>query len=178
MTRALMVDLETLSTELDATILTLGAVIFDPYTNTKMDELYLRIDVDSQDVLGGHVSESTLEWWGKQDPAIMEEAFDPTDRITIQEAIHQFHQFAWNSDEFWSNGASFDLMIIQMWYKKLNKPVPWQYWQIRDCRTLYALADAAMPKGALHNALEDAKRQAIGVRNVYAALNFTGKKLT
>jgi len=35
---------------------------------------------------------------------------------------------------------------------------------------LFDLADPEMPKGELHNALADAKRQAVGVQNVYRKL--------
>lgn len=170
----LMVDLETLDTKLTSTVLTLGAVKFDPFSNDPMQELYLKIDIDSQDALGCTISDSTLEWWGKQDPAIMEEAFDPSGRIPIADAMAQFHKFAWGCNHFWSNGSCFDLMILENLYAALQKTVPWQYWEIRDTRTLYALADPKMPQAQKHNALEDAKRQAIGVRNVYKALGIVG----
>jgi hypothetical protein len=47
---------------------------------------------------------------------------------------------------------------------------------MRDTRTLFELADPEMPQDSKHNALEDAKRQAIGVRNVYKKIEFTGYK--
>ena len=66
MAQHLMVDLETLDTKYSATILTLGAVKFDPFSDAPMKELYLRVDIDSQDKLGCTVSDSTLEWWANQ----------------------------------------------------------------------------------------------------------------
>jgi hypothetical protein len=177
MAQHLMVDLETLDTKTSATILTLGAVRFDPYSNTTMKELYLRVDIDSQDVLGCTVSDDTLKWWNQQDVSIMEEAFDPRNRIPIHEVINQFHALAWNCDAFWSHGATFDLMILQNIYDRLGRTYPWQYWQMRDTRTLFDIGfDPEMPQGSKHNALEDAKRQAVGVRNVYRKLGYTGRK--
>ena len=42
-----MIDLETLSTKPNATILTIGGVKFDPYTRVEPSQgLYHRIDVD------------------------------------------------------------------------------------------------------------------------------------
>jgi len=77
-----MIDLETLDTGPSATVLTLGAVKFDPYTAKEpYAELYIKLDIDEQDRLGRTVSDSTIEWWGKQDPAIQEEAFSPDNRI-------------------------------------------------------------------------------------------------
>lgn len=172
-----MVDLETLDVKSTATVLTLGAVRFDPFSNSPMKELYLRVDIDSQDKLGCTVDDNTLKWWNQQDVSIMEEAFDPRDRIPIHEVINQFHALAWNCDAFWSHGATFDLMILQNLYDKLGRTYPWQYWQMRDTRTLFDIGyDPDMPQGSKHNALEDAKRQAVGVRNVYRKLGYTGRK--
>ena len=41
-----------------------------------MTKCILKLVLMIQDSLGRTVSDSTLEWWGKQDPKIMEEAFD------------------------------------------------------------------------------------------------------
>jgi hypothetical protein len=167
-----MVDLETLDTKTSATILTLGAVKFDPYTESPMKELYMRVDIDSQDSLGCTIDDGTLDWWSRQADDVKEEAFDPEGRVSITDAIQEFHRFAWNCDAFWSHGATFDLMILQNLYDKLGKAYPWQYWQMRDTRTLFDLGyDPEMPQAQKHNALEDAKRQAVGVRNVLRKLN-------
>ena len=67
---------------------------------------------------------------------------------------------------------AFELTILDTYYRKLNKTPPWSFWQIRDTRTLFDLGyDPEMPKEGLHNALEDASRQAIGVQTIYRKLN-------
>ena len=176
MSRHCMIDLETLSTNLNAAILTLGAVIFDPFTNDPMQELYIRIKLEEQEELGAEIDPNTIEWWSKQQPEIIEEAFGEENRITIQEAMSQFHKFAWNCDKFWSHGATYDLIILQLMFKQVVLAYPWSYYDMRDTRTLFDLADAEMPQAQKHNALEDAKRQAIGVRNVYKKLGYTNKR--
>jgi exodeoxyribonuclease VIII len=171
MSKALMVDLETMATGPDATILTLGAVHFNPYGNGYGDRLYFRVSIDDQDALGREVDPATIEWWGKQDPAIMEEAFSDEDRVPLADAIDQFHKFAWGCSTFWSHGATFDLVILENLYRQLGKPLPWNFWQLRDTRTLFDLGiDPDMPKAEKHNALQDAIRQAVGVQNIYAKL--------
>ena len=171
MSKHLMVDLETLSVAPDAVILTLGAVHFNPLGNGIIDELYFKIDLDDQDKLKRSIDNNTIEWWGKQDPTIMEEAFSSEGRIKVTDAIDQFRKFAWGCKTFWSHGSVFDLMIMENIYKQLTKTPPWSFWQIRDTRTLFDLGvDPEMPKESKHNALEDAKRQAIGVQNVYKQL--------
>ena len=65
-----MIDLETLGTKPDGVVLTLGAIKFNPYTQTEPDKgLYIRLDVDEQTKMGRSVDDGTLEWWGKQDKA-------------------------------------------------------------------------------------------------------------
>ena len=172
MARHLMVDLETLATSPDAVILTIGAVTFDPASNKIFDKLYYRVDVESCDRLGMTINDDTVEWWSKQSADVQTEAFAEDNRVPIEEVIEKFHKFAWNCDAFWSHGATFDLVILDCYYRKLNKVPPWNFWQIRDTRTLFDLGyDPEMPKEGLHNALEDANRQAIGVQTIYRKLN-------
>ena len=154
-----------------AVILSLGAVHFDPYGDQIYDELYFKIDLDDQDKLNREIDPNTIEWWGKQDPEIMEEAFSSDNRIPLTEAVERFHKFSWGCDKFWSHGATFDLVIIEDLYRQLNKPLPWNYWQLRDTRTLFDLGhDPEMTKESKHDALADARRQAIGVQNIFKKL--------
>jgi len=166
-----MIDMETLAVSPRAVILSLGAVHFDPYSDQIYDELYFKIDLDDQDKLNREIDPNTIEWWGKQDPEIMEEAFSSDNRIPLIEAVERFHKFSWGCDKFWSHGATFDLVIIEDLYRQLNKPLPWNYWQLRDTRTLFDLGhDPEMTKESKHDALADARRQAIGVQNIFRKL--------
>jgi len=167
-----MVDLETMAVSPRAVVLSLGAVHFNPYGNGYGDSLYMRINIDDQDALNREIDPNTLDWWAKQDPKVMEEAFSPDDRVPLAEAIDRFHKFAWGCDAFWAHGSVFDITILEDLYKQVGKPVPWQYWQIRDTRTLFDLGrDPDMPKNSKHDALQDAIRQSVGVQNIYNKLN-------
>ena len=117
MAKHLMIDMETMAVSPNATVLSLGAVHFNPYGNGYGEKLYFRINIDDQDTLGREVDPNTIEWWSKQDPAIMEEAFSPDNRIPLVDAMDQFHKFAWGCDAFWSHGATFDLVIIENIYQ-------------------------------------------------------------
>ncbi len=167
----LMIDLETLAVSPRSVVLSLGAVKFNPYSDDIGDTLYFKLDLDDQDLLNREIDPNTLDWWAKQDKEIMEEAFSPQDRISLDSAMDQFHKFAWGTDAFWSHGATFDLVIVEDILRQLNRPLPWNYWQLRDTRTLFALGqDPDMPQGRKHDALQDAIRQAVGVQNVYKKL--------
>lgn len=172
MAKNLMIDLETMAVTPRAVVLSLGAVHFDPHSTGYGDRLYFKIDLDDQDRLEREIDPNTLDWWAKQDPAIMEEAFSLDDRIPLSDAMDKLHKFAWGCDAFWSHGSTFDLVIIEDILRQLNRPLPWNYWQLRDTRTLFDLGfDPEMPQDSKHNALQDAIRQAVGVQNVFAKLN-------
>lgn len=176
MPKHLMVDLETLATTPDAVILSLGAVHFDPFEQGYTDKIYFRINLDDQDVLNRKIDPNTIEWWGKQDPAIVEEAFNPENRLPLTEAMEKFKKFAWGCTAFWSHGSIFDLVILENVFGQLKMGIPWQFWQIRDTRTIFDLGyDPEMPTNSKHDALHDAIRQATGVQNVYRKLNIRPK---
>jgi len=167
MAKHLMVDLETLATTPNAAILTIGAVTFDPNSTRIYDEFYRRIEMESLDALDTYIDDGTLEWWSKQDQAAQDEAFDPEGREPIQSVLEDFYKFCMGSTRFWSHGAAFDIVILEYYFRKINKPFPWNFWDVRDTRTIFDLGlDPEMPQANKHNALEDAKRQAIGVQNM------------
>jgi hypothetical protein len=171
MAKHLMIDMETLAVSPNAVVLSLGAVHFNPYGNGYSDKIYFRISIDDQDALGREVDPDTLDWWGRQAADIQDEAFSPDDRISLADAMDRFHKFAWGCDAFWSHGATFDLVIIENIYRQLGKPLPWNFWQLRDTRTLFDLGyDPDMPKNSKHDALQDAIRQSVGVQNIYSKL--------
>lgn len=171
MAKHIMVDLETMAVTPRAVVLTLGAVQFDPFTNEIYDDLYLKFDLDDQDKLGRDIDPNTLDWWAKQEPKVMEEAFSSDGRISVVDGMDAFHKFVWGADKIWSHGAVFDIIILEDIYRQINKPIAWEFWRCRDTRTLFDLADPEMEKSAeQHNALFDAIRQAKGVQTVYRKL--------
>ena len=170
-----MIDLETLDTKPSSTILTLGAVKFNPLTfDEPTNELYIKLDIDEQDRLGRTASDATLEWWMKQDPKIQEEAFSENDRVGITQTLSQLSKYLINSDVIWAHSYGFDMTILEDLYRQVKLPVPWNFWQIRDSRTLFALLPQDPRKSMqtdLHNALADAYYQAKGVQMAYQQLD-------
>ena len=168
-----MIDLETLSTNPNAVILTVGGVKFDPFTRTEPSQgMYFRVDVDSQTELGRDVMQDTMDWWGRQDPEVMEEALGDRDRISLHAMVKTINKWCVGVDVFWCQGPLFDYAILQNFYMQIGQPVPWNYWQIRDSRTLFSLVpkDNNEKRTGLHNALEDCYFQAKKVQRVYNQL--------
>ena len=169
MSRHIMLDIETMGHTRDSVILTFGAVCFDPYSSEEpYSPLYHRLNVDQQFELGRVTTESTLEWWGKQPPEIFEEAMGEDGRTDLEVFVKDLNKYLVGADKIWAQGPLFDIILIEDLYRMLGIPTPWQYWQIRDSRTLFDLgsADAKLNNKSAHNALADAYAQAISVQNV------------
>jgi hypothetical protein len=171
------IDLETLDTCPQATVLSLGAVKFNPFNDSEpYDELYFKISVDDQDRLGRTTSDSTIEWWAKQDPKIMEEAFDQEGAITVEEALSKINKFVVGVDTLWGQGYGFDYTILEDMYRNAGKPIAWNFWQIRDSRTLFGVCKEDPRKkiqNNLHNALADAYYQSKAIQMAYNELGIT-----
>jgi DNA polymerase III epsilon subunit-like protein len=183
----IMIDLETLDVLPTATILTIGAVKFDPFgedvTEPKCEKFYVRVDVDSCDRIGATVSQSTLDWWASQEQAAQDEAFDPNGRIPIEDAMAQLYKFCWGAKRVWSHGAGFDVTILEWYFRKIGKAIPWSFWEVRDTRTIFDLGiNPNRPPVLKHHALEDAWNQAVGVQNVFKTIRtsttFDGQLIT
>ena len=179
MTTHATIDIETIDTCPEATILSIGCVKFNPLDNSEPhSELYFKISIDDQDRLGRTASDDTIGWWSKQDPKIMEEALGDKDRISLDEMIKTINKWSVGVDVFWCQGPLFDYAILQNLYTQLGHPQPWQYWQIRDSRTLFSLVprDPNEKRTGLHNALEDCYFQARKVQRVFRDLEIKNER--
>jgi len=169
-----MIDLETLGTKPDCVILTLGAIKFNPFTNEDPHSgIYQKIDIDEQDTLGRTQDDSTIEWWGNQSASVQEEAFTEEGRIGLDKMTSEINKFLVGVDVIWAQGPAFDIVILENLYQQLNKPIPWNFWQIRDSRTLFSLLKKDPRKSIqqeAHNALADCYYQALSVQTAYKEL--------
>lgn len=172
----IMLDIETLSSEHDAQITTLGAIKFDPFSDKPLHSpFYRRFDISEQEALGRHQSESTLAWWAQQSDEAIEEAFTEEGRESADAILTDFKKYCVGADEIWSKG-SFDLIIISNLCRQLGRPAPWAFWQERDCRTLFKRMPADPMKEfdfVAHNALEDSKAQALALRKTLLHFGMT-----
>ncbi len=168
------IDLETLDVRPTATVLTLGGVKFNPFSRSEpYDELYFKISVDDQHRYGRTSNDDTIAWWSRQDPAIMEEAFDQDSAITVEEACARVARWAVGVDTFWGQGYGFDFTMLESLFYNVKRPLPWQFWQVLDSRTLFKILPSDPRKNIqtnLHNALADAYFQAQGIQIAYQQL--------
>lgn len=174
MTIAVTLDLETLSTRPDAVILSLGAIKFNPYSlEPHYEELEMRLDVDEQLSMGRHVMDSTMEWWGSQSPEVQEAAFGDENRISVADFMRRLNKFVNRADEIWCQGPVFDIGILENLYRQMETPSPWQYWSIRDSRTLFKVFGERrnMSRTNAHNAVADCIAQSRGIQEIIRQYN-------
>jgi hypothetical protein len=184
-----MIDIETLSTEPNAIVLSIGAVLFDPYAENTAEDLseytfYQNITIESQK--HRHLSKDTQEWWTQQDPAAWEALkHDQKPLVKVLENLYHFHCTRTGLKlpkvhRVWANSPSFDCVILDSAYRHYERffqfPIP--FWNWRDCRTVLDIAyppgDDTRPHirvGQHHNALDDCISQALMVQDAYRALN-------
>lgn len=155
-----MIDIETCGTGPEACILTIAAQCFHPFERSELADLpqyYARVDPGSQP--DRRVQDDTIAWWATQPAAAQEEAFGEDNRIPLEQALGELTRLIWHSKRFWANGPTFDANILEHAYKSYNIALPWQFYRVRDARTVYSLCPALEKYPASHHALEDCRRQ-------------------
>lgn len=163
-----MIDIETLGTDANAAILAIGAIRFDPDTGETGDSFFGKITLSSNIDVGRTVDSSTLEWWLKQsDDARRETFFGDEALIAI---LTRFSAWLTACERpavyVWGNGSDFDIALLSNAFQGVRMPIPWQFWNARDVRTMVHLTRGAIKKtdvefeGTKHNAFCDALHQA------------------
>jgi len=170
----IVLDIETLSTRPDAVVLTIGAIKFSPFADDidATNGFYTRIDVDEQIGMGRHISEDTIQWWGKLPAEVREDAMGEHNRDSVEKALAGLNKFLVGSENIWVQGPVFDIATLENLYRQMLMPPPWHFWNIRDSRTLFGVHGDPRErnKAGLHNALEDCVSQAQGVQQIYNRL--------
>ncbi|EGK3055465.1 exonuclease [Escherichia coli] len=174
----LSVDLETMGTNPDAPINSIGGTFFDPATGEMGPEFSKAIDLETS---GGIIDRKTIKWWAKRSREAQSAIF--TDEISLDVALRLFIEFIEKNSggcfvQVWGNGANFDNVILRRSYERQGIPCPWLYYNDRDVRTIVELGNAigfdvrmAIPfEGVPHNALDDARHQAKQVSAIWQKL--------
>lgn len=177
----IMIDIETISTRPNAIFTNLAAIKFDPFADNSssvnsgeiiMDTFYRRVDPDSF-TWDAHMDPSTIEWWSKQDELAIKEMSDPDDRHHVEDVLRDFYRWCGKPARIWANGAAFDTVIIESACRALDRSYPWEYWQVRDSRTIMKMVDIQKTKANLHHALWDCYTQIVDLQKAFKILNIT-----
>lgn len=127
--------------------------------------------IEEQQRDGRTIGASTAQWWTFQSEAA---------RITtLSDAIWRENpgitaayiaQAAEEADEIWASGTSYDMKILSHFVKQYLPDYRWPFWKERDHRTVRELVDPhglmKPSRGTEHDALEDAKFQAVYLKRL------------
>lgn len=156
----LMVDIETMGSNSNAVICSIGAVEFEINTGETRAVFYRKIDMQSCLDAGLKVEGATIKWWLQQSPEAQREICNG--EIPLRQALAEFSIFiAERAGEIrlWSNGKHFDIARLADAYTVCGIALPWKYYNVRDVRTLASIMPeikAGIPKiGTAHHALDD-----------------------
>ena len=171
----IMIDLETLSTRMNAVIIEVGYCLFEPTGDGVDFSATFRLDVEEQIDTGRSMTWKTIQWWMKQDEAARMKIADPQgyEIFGIEAFLDEFSNvIPWGSIEgVWSHGAGFDIPILTDLYASAGLKEPWHYRTPRDTRTLFSLSPMEMvPATMKHSAEADAIAQALTVQKSFKAL--------
>lgn len=173
MTRALMIDTETLGTTPRSALLQVGAVVFDPAGGELGERMECTVDASTSIALGAEVDGKTVQdFWLKQPEAArvsVTTSLTPV-RYALEVVAHLYR--LQRCTEVWCLGANFDAPILEFHYERLGLKVPWRYSEVRCVRTVYALATSLgwerSREPTAHTSLADAVAQAVEVQAALA----------
>jgi DNA polymerase III epsilon subunit-like protein len=164
----LMIDLETLAQRPDAAIMSIGVVHFK-FNNGGLilNSFYTNVDARDCKKHGMRIEASTVSWWEKQSKDVIKALQDPKP-IDLKSALTELSKWVGSTTKspyVWSNGAAYDIPIMEIAYKNLDMESPWSYRNVMCYRTACNIAGISKSERdknneALHNALSDAKSQA------------------
>lgn len=162
------IDMETLSTEHNAALLSIGAVIHDFGTGQQVDTFYANITPESSIAAGLDVSESTKAWWAKQGQAAQDVL--SVDQRPLRDVLVDFAQWLSGHGVQYAigNGPRADNQWLESACKAVGMQSPIKYWGDLDMRTLTFIGTHILGlnhwhstfKGVKHNALHDAINEA------------------
>ena len=139
-------DVETLSVESDAVILSYAIVYFDPNDKPSYQELLdntLFVKLDVKDQIKNHnrtMDKSVMEWWGKQHEWVRKVSLDPSPSdvsvdTSLQLLDNYLNQFPnRKSQTFWQRG-NIDSICLESLCRNTNRDpiISFNVW--RDVRT-------------------------------------------
>lgn len=161
----MMIDIETLSTNNDAAVISIGIAKFD-------DTQILHTQGWALDMrkVTGHIDPGTVKWWMDQNEAARAYSFNG--KSGPDAVASELRQAMENVTELWANDPDFDVIILKNWFERTTTGRwPVSFRSNRSMRTIMQLAkearlnlDGSWANGTVaHNPVDDASNQARAV---------------
>lgn len=137
-----MLDIETLATDGNALVLSIGAIKFDlvgrdgPWFG---EQFFVVPSLIEQILLGRTIERGTQEFWATQPTEAQAHWANAQaqNAMTVYAALADLGQFVRGAPRIWANGAVFDFGILESLLRQVRLPIPWKYNTVRDARTVY-----------------------------------------
>lgn len=161
----LMLDIETLSTRVNAHILQVAVVPFDLEaavigTNT----FNMHASGAGQD--GRHIDRATVRWWMDQDDEVSTRVLFARKMYPLGTVLSELYRYVRDfSDEtrIWCKGPEFDTACLKHAFEAVGMDTPWSFRYVRDVRTATEVSHESTPRpggfGATHDAEDDCINQ-------------------
>lgn len=176
------IDLETLGTNVDNQILSIGVCLFDLNSYTVQQTFYYKVEVPLYKSIS--TTKGTIQFWINQainNPDSLKGLFttDEEKTISMESALTELADVITSNNvrNVWANSPKFDLAMLEHQYKIYDIRVPWQFSDDRCMRTLRFLAHELFYtpvnvdfEGTYHNAMDDAIWQSHYIMNVIKKL--------
>jgi hypothetical protein len=139
-TKDLMIDIETLSTAVDALVLSIGVTPFAcTPTGVEVGECSTIIpNLVEQILLGRRIDRSTQLWWAKQPDSVQDHWRKPVGgKMDVRPALAVLNDLITETKpaRVWARGPHFDIAILQSLFQLMDMEPAWGYNAIRDVRT-------------------------------------------
>tara|TARA_R110000772_G_scaffold5454_8_gene19523 strand:+ start:467 stop:970 length:504 start_codon:yes stop_codon:yes gene_type:complete len=157
----IMMDIETLSVDSNALIISISAIKFDLTTGDTGDTFEMGLNLKDQ---GDAIMDAdTVLWWLSQSKEAQEQLLGLTTEPST-DVLNKFNMWIGKGVyTLWGNGATFDNVIVRNLYKRLGIPFTIPFWNDRCVRTFVDVYNIDTRSytfvGTKHNGLDDCKHQ-------------------
>jgi len=168
-----MLDLETLGTDVNSVVLSIGCVVFDPFSSEKGNTFYSCINLNDSLKHGLTTSQSCIDWWSEQKPEAQQVLKDAKETSKLLPGVLK-ELSIWftenNLKYLWGNSIAFDNVLLRNCYKTAGMNPPFKYYNdlcYRTVKTLNPNIPELKRTGTYHNALDDALHQVQHLQKIF-----------
>lgn len=164
----IMIDLETVGLTPKVVILEIGIVAFNMMDTTipVVSRSYMP-DPEVQATMGRSIDWRTMKWWLQQDPVALHRVMFPHEVCHPRDAAISIRDWLQNMQiNVWAWPSTFDIPILEDWFRDVGVTPPWSHRDIRCARTVckYRNVQIDRSEGLAHSAVDDCLAQVKALR--------------
>lgn len=171
----IMIDIETLDNKPTAAIVSIAAAFFDPRTGEIGSTNYILVDFADAQGEGATIGADTIKWWMKQNSCARHEIISAIG-LPLAASLDRLNDFCNFCDDpedlkIWARGTDFDLTVIYHSMRLTRISPVWNFWNVRDVRTVAEIALTICGHSSMRTVLEHPHHAMTDVINQIARLS-------